>query len=104
MERGVIDLHCRHIVHPDVFTILGANALPPSTIKPSAILKRTVVEDAPDELIVVGNVYDCWLVVLLSSVLLRRDDDLWFVEGRYVDKRTLEEAIVADKQVPHSLG
>ena len=89
MERGVIDLHRRHIVHPDVFTILGANALPPSTIEASTILERTVVEDAPDELIVVGDVYDCWLVVLLSSVLLRRDDDLRFVEGRYVDKRTL---------------
>ena len=63
--------------------------MPPPAIEAPPILERTVVEDAPDELIVVGNVYDCWLVVLLSSVLLVRDDDLWFVEGRYVDKRTL---------------
>ena len=49
--------------------VAAIDALPPATIEASTILERTVVEDAPDELIVVGNVYDCWLVVLLSSVL-----------------------------------
>ena len=89
MERRVINLHRREIVHPDRFAVAAIDTLPPAAIEPSPVIERTVVEDTPDELAVMGDVHKDRFIVP-SAVLFITEFDAGLIEGGYVDKGTLE--------------
>jgi hypothetical protein len=49
--------------------MLAINSLPPATIEPATIRETFVVEDAPNELVMVSDVHKHRLVTLSSPIL-----------------------------------
>ncbi|MDG1210804.1 MAG: transposase [Paracoccaceae bacterium] len=78
----------------------GISPITPATIEPSAVIERSVVKDTPDELAVMSDVHMDRFVVP-SSVLFVTEFDAGLIERGYVDKGTLEETIVTEKQIVH---
>ena len=64
------------------------------------VVERTVVEDTPYELAVMGDVHIDRFVVP-SSVLFVTEFDAGLIKGGDVDKGTLKETIVAQEQIVH---